>query len=151
MNLKKNVNLKKHISKVKQSGFYMVSNLGRIRNLLTTELRPMLVKQLILFKVDYHNGLYANLPKCEIKKLQSVVNAAVRFIYNAGRRVPAKPLLIKAHILPVKYRIKYKICLLTHKALNGELPDYMCTLIKQYVPRRGNIEGNEIHDTTPGR
>ena len=54
----------------------------------------MLVKQLILSKVDYHNALYVNLPACDVKRLQSVVNAAIRFVYGAGKRVPARKLLI---------------------------------------------------------
>ena len=87
-----------------------------------------------------HNALYANLPDCDIKKLQSVLNAAVRFIYNAGRRVEARPLLIRAHILPVRYRIIYKVCLLTYKALHGEAPDYITSLLKKYIPTRGDID-----------
>ena len=35
----------------------------------------MLIKQLILSKVDYHNALYVNLPACDVKRVQSVVNA----------------------------------------------------------------------------
>ena len=111
--LDENLNLKKQIAKVKQAGFYTISNLGRLKNILSHDVKMMLVKQLVLSRVDYHNALYANLPDCDIKKLQSVLNAAVRFIYNAGRRVEARPLLIRAHILPVRYRIIYKVCLLT--------------------------------------
>ena len=33
----------------------------------------------------------------KIKMLQSVVNAAVRFVYEAGKRVPARQLLICRH------------------------------------------------------
>ena len=98
----------------------------------------MLIKQLILSKVDYHNALYVNLPACDVKRLQSVVNAAVRFVYGAGKRVPARQLLIQAHILPVRYRIRYKICLMTFKALNGLAPGYLSDLIKMYTPSRGN-------------
>ena len=49
---------KSHISKVRQSAFYTISNLGRIKNILSRDLRIMLVKHLVLSKVDYHNALY---------------------------------------------------------------------------------------------
>ena len=46
--LDQNLNLKSHISKVRLSASYTISNLGRIKNLLSRELRIMLVKQLVL-------------------------------------------------------------------------------------------------------
>lgn len=136
--LDQNFNMKKHIAKVRQSTFYTISNLGRIKNLLTRDLKIMLVKQLVLSKIDYHNGLYVNLPDVDIKRLQGAVNAAVRFIYGAGKRVAARPLLIQAHILPVRYRVIYKICLLTFKAIHGLAPEYLSSLIKFSVPSRGD-------------
>ena len=133
-----NLNMRQQIAQVRQSSFYAISNLGRLKNILSVDVRLMLIKQLILSKVDYHNALYVNLPACDVKRLQSVVNAAVRFVYGAGKRVPARQLLIQAHILPVRYRIRYKICLMTFKALNGLAPGYLSDLIKMYTPSRGN-------------
>ena len=108
----------------------------------------MLVKQLVLSKVDYHNALYANIPDIDIKRLQGVVNAGVRFIYGAGKRVAARPLLIQAHILPVRYRIMYKVCLLTFKALNGLAPEYLAKLIDFIVPSRGDTNNNTVLAST---
>ena len=102
-----NLNMRQQIAQVRQSSFYAISNLGRLKNVLSVDVRLMLIKQLILSKVDYHNALYVNLPACDVKRLQSVVNAAVRFVYGAGKRVPARQLLIQAHILPVRYRIQW--------------------------------------------
>jgi exonuclease III len=146
--LDQNLNLKSHISKVRQSTFYTISNLGRIKNILSRDLRIMLVKQLVLSKVDYHNALYANIPDIDIKRLQGVVNAGVRFIYGAGKRVAARPLLIQAHILPVRYRIMYKVCLLTFKALNGLAPEYLAKLIDFIVPSRGDTNNNTVLAST---
>ena len=69
-----------------------ISYLGRIKILLTIDLKSMLVKQLILSKTkrDYHNALYVNLQDIDIKRLQGAVNAAVRFIYGVGKRVTAR-------------------------------------------------------------
>ena len=147
--LDENLNMQKHIAKVRQSTFYTISNLGRIKNLLTRDLKIMLVKQLVLSKIDYHNALYVNLPDIDIKRLQGAVNAAVRFIYGAGKRVAARPLLIQAHILPVRYRITYKICLLTFKAIHGLAPEYLSSLIEFSVPSRGDNTIITSADQTP--
>ena len=128
---------------------FIYSNLGRIKNLLTRDLKIMLVKQLVLSKIDYHNALYVNLPDIDIKRLQGAVNAAVRFIYGAGKRVAARPLLIQAHILPVRYRITYKICLLTFKAIHGLAPEYLSSLIEFSVPSRGDNTIITSADQTP--
>ena len=42
------------------------------------------------------------------------------------------PLLKKLHWLPIAVRVEFKLLLLTHRALNGEAPDY----IEQSVSRR---------------
>ena len=72
----------------------------------------------------------------------------MRFIYGAGKRVAARPLLIQAHILPVRYRIMYKGCLLTFKALNGLAPEYLAKLIDFIVPSRGDNNNNTVLAST---
>ena len=56
--LDENLNLKKQIAKVKQAGFYTISNLGRLKNILSLDVKMMIVKQLVLSRVDYHNAIY---------------------------------------------------------------------------------------------
>ena len=146
-----NLNMRLQIAQVRQSCFYTISNLGRLKNVLSVDVRLMLVKQLILSKVDYHNALYVSLPACDVKRLQNVVNAAVRFVYGAGKRVPARPLLIQAHILPVRYRIRYKICLMTYKALHDLAPEYLKELVQLYTPSRGDIADIKLDGSVPRR
>ena len=40
------------------------------------------------------------------------------------------------HWLPVKYRIIFKVVLLTFKALHGLAPNYLRTLLQSYIPSR---------------
>ena len=53
-----NLTMRQQIAQVRQSCFYTISNLGRLKSILPVDVRLMLVKQLILSKVDYHNALY---------------------------------------------------------------------------------------------
>ena len=46
------------------------------------------------------------------------------------------PLLRSLHWLPVRYRVHFKICLLTYKALQEEQPVYLRSLIAISLPSR---------------
>ena len=46
------------------------------------------------------------------------------------------PLLRSLHWLPVKYRVHFKICLLTYKALQEEQPVYLRCLVAISLPSR---------------
>ena len=41
-----------------------------------------------------------------------------------------------APMMPVHFRIKYKILLLTYKRLNGKAPQYLAFLLEEYAPCR---------------
>ena len=100
-----------------------------MRKSLDEHTRLTLVKSLILSKLDYSNFLYANLPNNQIQKLQKCLNAAVRFIYNVRKSSSITPYLKKAHILPIKYRITYKLCFYGFKILNGYAPTYLKNMV----------------------
>ena len=79
--------------------------------------------------MDFCNSLYFELPQKETRKLQRLMNAAVRFIFNIrSRKTRITPYLKKAHLLPVNLRIRFKICTLTYKCLNETAPKYLCDL-----------------------
>ena len=92
-----------------------MTSLRTINKYLNEKVKLMLVKQLIISKLDYCNSLYYNLPKKKLKKLQSVLNGGVRFIYNiTDRNEDLTQYYKKAHILPVKQRLFFKVCLLSY-------------------------------------
>ena len=91
----------------------------------------MMVKQLVISKLDYCNSLYINLKKTLLNKLKSILNGAVRFIYNiSDRSIDLVQYYKKAHILHIEQRILFKVCLLTHKAVHGLSPDYIKELVE---------------------
>ena len=75
--------------------------------------------------MDYCNSLLFGLPNVTLKKVQSVLNRAARLIFNLPPRVPTTPSLIELHWLPLKARIKVKICLIAFKALKFNQPSYI--------------------------
>ena len=56
-------------------------------------------------RIDYCNSLYLGLPDYQIQKIQRVLNAAARLVYNAGKYCHITPLLFKLHRLPIRERI----------------------------------------------
>ena len=57
-------------------------------------------------------------------------NAAARLICSTPRFSHISPVLFSLHWLPVKFRIDFKILIITFKAIHGQAPDYICNLIK---------------------
>ena len=84
-----------------------------------------LVHSLIVSKVDYCNSLFIGLPNVILKKVQYVLNRAARLIFNSPLRVPTTTSLIELHWLPLKARIKFKMCLITFKAPKFNQPSYI--------------------------
>ena len=64
------------------------------------------------------------------KKLQRIQNAAARVILRRRKYDHVTPALEKLHWLPVQYRILYKILIITYKALHGQAPSYLSTLLR---------------------
>ena len=130
------LSMERQINNVKRKCCWTMTSLRTIRRYLDEPVKLMLVKQLIISKVDYCNSLYYNLPKKRLKKLQSVLNGGVRYIYNiTDRNEDLTPYYKKAHILPVEQRLFFKVCLLCFKIVNGVAPEYLCDLVEM---ARGN-------------
>ena len=131
-----NMDMKRQIADVRKKCAWQLSNLYKIRRYLTTNLKIMLVKTLIISKLDYCNALYAGLPKTQIKKLHGVLRNCIRFIYDLRTQggEDLDKYFVKAHILPVDKRIEFKVCLFIHKALHVKVPGYLESIIKVYQP-----------------
>ena len=86
--------------------------------------------------LDYCNCLLAGLPKETTDRLQRVQNAAARVVKKAHGREHVTPILQELHWLPVAYRIKYKVNMLTFKSLRGLAPTYLQELFVPYTPTR---------------
>lgn len=129
------LSMERQINSVRQKCNWTMMNLRTIGRYLDEDIKLMMVKQLVISKLDYCNSLYINLRKTLLNKLKSILNAVVRFIYNiSDRSIDLVPYYKKAHILPIEQRIFFKVCLLTQKAIHGSSPDYIKDLLVIEVP-----------------
>ena len=127
------LNYNDQINKICRNGFFMLRNLWRISSKLTdVKLKIQIVHSLILSHIDYCNSLYIYLPNKQIKKLQRLMNAAVRFIFNLKKsdRVSITSLSKTCHFLPVQSRIDFKIALIVYRCLNNSAPVYLQELLE---------------------
>ena len=67
-----------------------------------------------------------------LKKLQKVQNSCVRFLFGwkaIKKWDSVTPFLKKAHFLPIRQRIEYKIALTVFKCVNNIAPEYITKCI----------------------
>ena len=127
-----------------KTSFYHLRNIARIRKFISTKTAEILVHAFVTSRLDNCNSLLYGLPKTLLDKLQYVQNSAARLVTLSKKRDHITPLLINLHWLPIHERIKYKILLLTFKALHGLAPSYICDLITKYKPARTLRSSNEL-------
>ena len=139
------MNLNTHITKCCNASFYHLFNIRRIRKFLSKETAKILVNAFITSRLDYCNSLLYGLPATHLNKLQRVQNASARLICNVSRYDHITPTLYQLHWLPIKFRIDFKILLITYKAIHGLAPDYLTELISIKTPTRYNLRtSNEL-------
>ena len=126
--------MERQINSVKKKCSWTMMNLRTIGHYLDENVKIMLVKQLVISKLDYCNSLYTNLPKTRLNKLRSILNGAIRYISNIKDRTEdLTPYYKKAHILPIDKRIAFKVCLLAHKVVYDRCPIYLSSLVERDV------------------
>uniref|UniRef100_A0AAR2K8P7 Reverse transcriptase domain-containing protein n=1 Tax=Pygocentrus nattereri TaxID=42514 RepID=A0AAR2K8P7_PYGNA len=125
-----------HIGSITRTAFLHLRNIAKIRNALSLRDAETLVHAFITSRLDYCNALLSGCTSRNLNKLQLVQNAAARVLTKTRKFEHISPVLSSLHWLPIKFRIDYKILLLTYKALHGLAPEYLQDLISHYEPSR---------------
>jgi len=123
------LNMKSHISRNTHACFYHLRCLRAARRQLGREVTARLVLAFVLSRLDYCSALLAELPASTLAPLQRVMNAAVRLVCDLSSIDHVTPALQSLHWLPIKQRIKFKLCLFVHLAINGKAPIYLTEII----------------------
>ena len=132
----KKFNFRSHISAICSSCIYHIRDLRRIRRHLDLDSAKLLASALVSSLFDYCNSLLSGIAETDLTKLQRVLNRLARVVIKSPPCTRSVPLLRSLHWLPVKYRVHFKSCLLTYKALHEDQAVYLRSLIAISLPLR---------------
>ena len=104
-----------------------------------------LIHAFITCRIDQCNSLLYGLPDSHIAKLQRIQNSAARLVTRTRFHDHITPVIQKLHWLPVRYRIMYKILILTYKCIHGLAPLYLLELIQEYKPTRNLRSSSKLN------
>jgi hypothetical protein len=117
--------LSAHVSALCRSSYYQLRQLRSAIRSLPIDAAKTIVHAFVSCRLDYCNSLLYGSTETQIRRLQSVQNAAARMVTRARRHDHITPILRDLHWLPVRQRIQYKVTLLVFKSLLGQTPQYL--------------------------
>ena len=131
-----------HIGKACSKAFFGLYKIKQIRKFLSEKATVTLIHALVTSHRDYCNLLLYGVPKCQIDRLQKVLNAAARVTQQVPRYSHITPVLKSLHWLPIGFRVKFKIALLVFKALKGIAPSYLSGMLQPKPTSRYSMRSN---------
>uniref|UniRef100_A0AAZ1XBQ8 Reverse transcriptase domain-containing protein n=1 Tax=Oreochromis aureus TaxID=47969 RepID=A0AAZ1XBQ8_OREAU len=134
--LDSSLKLDKQVSAVVRSSFHQLRLISKARHYVPHEDLEKLIHAFVTSRLDYCNSLYYGLPSSLLLRLQTVQNAAAHLLTGTRKFCPITPVLASLHWLPIRYRIQFKILLLTFKTINKLAPSYLSELLKPHTPAR---------------
>ena len=117
-------------------------NITRIRRFLDVDTCHLIIRSLILSRLDYGNALLLGCSESNICRLQRIQNWSAKLIYKAMKHDHATTYLNKLHWLPVEQRIIFKVMVMVYKCLSHTAPTYLSTCISLYRPGRQNLRSS---------
>ena len=138
-----NFTFRSHFSAVCSSCFYHMRDLRRIRRHLDMDSAKLLATALVSSRLDYCNSLLHGSAEIDFTRLQRVQNQLTRLVTKSPPFTRSIPLLCSLHWLPVRFRIIFKINLLTYKTLREKQPVYLHSMLVTSLPSR-SLRSNQV-------
>ena len=123
------MSMDQQVNAVVKRCFMAIRSISGIKHFIGYEQKRMLMSSLVLSQLDYCNSIYMGTHSNNIRKLQSVQNAAARLIMGCRTHRPLPSLLNELHWLPIKNRIIFKICVYVHKCLYHIAPEDLMMML----------------------
>ena len=119
----------KHISSVVKTCFHQLHEFRHIRSFMPKSAAIIFANAFIHSHIDYCNSLFYSLPKYSINRLQTIQNSVARIVTRTSRLSCITPVFKSLHWLPLQYRINFKLCYITRRALSLGEPHYLNSLL----------------------
>ena len=147
--LDQQLNYESHVNAVCKSCYRHIKTMRHIRPSLTTDVAKIIACSITGARLDYCNALLYDTSSVNLNKLQRVQNMLARVVTNTRRFEHITPVLAELHWLRIPDRITYKTALLTRKVLLTGQPEYLCKLLRPYIPTRSLRSASHQHLTLP--
>ena len=121
----KHLNYQKHIVNKCNKAHWNLSKIRNLRPHLSVKNATQLVLSLVIFHIDFSNGLLTRLPNKSYKILHHMQNMSAKVILNKSHRDSSAECTLELHWLKVEYRISYKSPITVHQYLFGMALDYL--------------------------
>ena len=124
-------------------------DLRRIRRLLHLDSAKLLATALVSTRLDHCNSLLYGIADIDLTRLQRVQNQLARQVTKSPPFTRSIPLLHSLHWLPVRFRILFKINLLTYKTLSEKQPVCLHSMLAASIPSRSPRSKNDNSLSVP--
>ena len=145
----KNFTFHSHISVVCNSCFYHMRDLLCIRRHLDLDSAKLLATALMSSRLDYCNLHLYGIADIGLTRLQCVQNQLARLVTKSPPFTRTIPLFRSLHWLPVRFRIVFKINLLTYKTLHEKQPVSLHSMLAASIPSRSLRSNNDNNLSVP--
>ena len=125
-----------HIKSLTRTCFFHLRNIAKLRSVVSHAELEMIIHAFVSSRLDYCNSLFTCLDASTLGRLQMVQHAAARLLTRSKKSCHITPILASLHWLPIKFRIQFKVLVITYRALHGQAPAYICDLLRPYSPSR---------------
>ena len=125
-----------HIDNICQASRYHIAALRHIRKCVNTQTAREIAAVIVGSRLDYCNSLLYGTSKANVHKLQLIQNSLARVVMLKRKTDHISNSLRELHWLPVEARIKFKIVMLTYRALSTGRPSYLASMLNLYTPSR---------------
>ena len=139
------------VSRICKICYYHLRNISYIRHMLSKDTANILVRSLVISRLDYCNSLYFGISEKLINKLQKVQNAGARIISRSKKSSHITPILKSLHWLPMRARVDFKVLCLTYQCYHQNAPKYLNDIISKHVPPRALRSSDQELLTVPNR
>lgn len=134
--LDQHLNMDIHVNSVVSHCYKLLSDIGKIRNILSNKHIEMLVHAVISSRLDYCNSLLYGINKTVINKYQKVQNAAARLISKRRKCNSVSDVIVDLHWLKVEARIIFKLLVFIYKCINDMAPE----CIEDMIVMKDNVK-----------
>ena len=131
-----NITFHSYISAVCNSCFYHMRNMRHTHHHHDLNNAKLLATPLVSSLLNYCNSLFYGIAEIDFTRLQRVQNQLASLVTKSPPYTRSLPLLRSLHGLPIRFRILFKINLLTYRALCEKQPVYLHFMLAASIPSR---------------